>query len=858
MTSHRPTTTPDRLPEAKRRLSLSALMAQLGDGDRAKKSALCPFHEDASPSFSIYTGSDGIERWKCHAKCGSGDAVDYLARRRNVSTSEALKQFIELAVGAPPCPPRIPSEARPLPPPASFDWPSCVAAMDADAIAELAKWRGYSVAFVDSLRRAQLVGLFQGQFIALPVHDTSGTAIGCHYRLDDGTWRYHPVGTKTAALVIGDPAQAKAIYAFESPWDLFAVFDRLGFADSLSSHLAAIATRGASNGRLLAGRCSPEAIVYTFEQNDEPGRKWRDAVAASSGCQSRRVLTPEPHKDANDWLRTGVNIDALRTAIDAAKPMQSAPQPSVDLHHPPPSESAEDERDEPPPAPFPVDTLPPTLRALVDTVADSLSVPPALPAICALGVASAALGAGVVVRSGDQRFTRGNLFVLGIAESGSGKSETFRVVAAPLLKRSEELHNQWRDTEKPRLEGEVGLLSREISTLERKAAKAAAHERDALLGEIARKTSRKNEATRHVAAPCIIAQDVTTERLAGLLRDNGEVIFSASADARKLVDNLLGRYNPGKTTDESLYLCAFSGDQVRVDRQGKEPIILNRPCLSLLWLIQPDLLETLLEEKTLSTSGFLPRLLLCHTRAMPSRIAPDKPPINQRAIEDWAELIKKLSSAYHHARNPGSSASAPAANTPPTESFPPPATEGDPQAAPPTRNVDAEPEALACLNEFHNIVVDRRCGDLSDVGPFAARYAENAWRLALVLHASLHGDQAHARPLALETAQNAVRLVEWFASEQLQIIARNRRKAAARVEDELLELLTANSLRKGIDYLTARDVSRARITPTPEAATGLLARMEREGLLLGEDFTPPHGGKTSRRYRAVGKISPEP
>lgn len=31
--------------------------------------------------------------------------------------------------------------------------------------------------------------------------------------------------------------------------------------------------------------------------------------------------------------------------------------------------------------------------------------------------------------------------------------------------------------------------------------------------------------------PCIIAQDVTTERLAVLLRDNREVVLSASADA---------------------------------------------------------------------------------------------------------------------------------------------------------------------------------------------------------------------------------------------------------------------------------------------------------------------------------------
>ena len=63
-----------------------------------------------------------------------------------------------------------------------------------------------------------------------------------------------------------------------------------------------------------------------------------------------------------------------------------------------------------------------------------------------------------------------------------------------------------------------------------------------MLGELEFKLARKDDLARRAAMPCIIAQNVTTERLAVLLRDNREVVFSASADARKLVDNLLGRY----------------------------------------------------------------------------------------------------------------------------------------------------------------------------------------------------------------------------------------------------------------------------------------------------------------------------
>ena len=74
----------DLLAQAKQRLPLSALMAQLGFGERVKKSSCCPFHEDSSASFSVYPGHDGEERWKCFAGCGEGDAIDFLAKHRGI------------------------------------------------------------------------------------------------------------------------------------------------------------------------------------------------------------------------------------------------------------------------------------------------------------------------------------------------------------------------------------------------------------------------------------------------------------------------------------------------------------------------------------------------------------------------------------------------------------------------------------------------------------------------------------------------------------------------------------------------------------------------------------------------------
>lgn len=175
-----------------------------------------------------------------------------------------------------------------------------------------------------------------------------------------------------------------------------------------------------------------------------------------------------------------------------------------------------------------------------------------------------------------------------------------------------------------------------------------------------------------------------------------------------------------------------------------------------------------------------------------------------------------------------------------------------------TYTIQATPEARQRLETFFDEIVDRRkAGELADVSQYASRWCEQAARLAITLHAGLHGATAHQHPLAPETADNAVTLARWFADQQLGLLAKGRHTAAAKVEEEVLELLDTNRERKGVDFTTARDVNRAHITATADAAKSLLARMEAAGLLVGEDIAPAHGGKTTRIFRRIQNPVPE-
>jgi hypothetical protein len=85
---------------AKSRIPSICEILQVDPGTRSTR---CPFHDDSSPSLSIYQSG---ERWTCHAGCGSGDGLDMLARLENIPLSEVFKRLGDIGRGS------LPSKAR--------------------------------------------------------------------------------------------------------------------------------------------------------------------------------------------------------------------------------------------------------------------------------------------------------------------------------------------------------------------------------------------------------------------------------------------------------------------------------------------------------------------------------------------------------------------------------------------------------------------------------------------------------------------------------------------------------------------------------------------------------------------------
>ena len=578
----------EEIAEAKRRLPLPPLLHRLGLGEHAKKSARCPFHDDRHNSFSVWRNEAGRWFWKCHAGCGEGDEISFLEKRNGISTSEAIRLLKEMA--------GVTDTRSKATPESPLDWSKCVEAFNAKQLELLADWRGFSGEFVSWLRKNSLVGLYEG-CIAFPVRDVAGNFAATHYRLRDGSWRYFPPGAKMRPLLIGELAAGKAIHVFESQWDAFAFMDTSGERSGI------IISRGASNGVLVGGLLPERSTVYLWTQNDAAGEKWQRDISANTKAIVKCAKIPAPHKDLNDWTRAGATADDLFAAMMSAETIGDANEPE--------SESKEDLPD------FPVECLPPLLERQARAISELCGVPLGMSAPMVLAVASASIGKGLRVCSLQGRITPANLFVLVCKTSGSGGSLTFKHATAPLVGMQQTQRREFEENKKPRNDAERAVVLSQIEQLMRKSRGAEAGEREQLVEELAQLNESRAQIEKRMS-PLLYVTDVTPEKLAEMLSENGETLAHIDSDAGDALGIIDGtRYSDGRHTQESLWLKSYTGEATVIFRKSGNPVHLVAPCLSVLFVATPDKVQGLFRNSRLTSGGLLPRFLVCDPAARP-------------------------------------------------------------------------------------------------------------------------------------------------------------------------------------------------------------------------------------------------
>ncbi|QIF02436.1 DUF3987 domain-containing protein [Roseimicrobium sp. ORNL1] len=634
------------------------------------------------------------------------------------------------------------------------------------ALERLAKWRAWEMNFCIMLARNGLIGLYEGR-ICFPVHGPTGEVIGRHVFAWPGegpsrAW-YKP--GRNMPLLIGEQqlSGVSRVHVAESQWDALTLL----FAGSWTGETLAepfIVTRGAAVNPDIAELFGGVTEVTLWPQRDSPehgiaaSEKWVAGMTAIFPPSVRsvwRAELPSDQKDWNDVLRAR-GMEQTKTLAHIAKQSAVVVQRPVplcqNLTNPTKLDgdmiSAElsdfDNGEDTGIAAFPLDCLPGRIRYMVEAGAEHSLVPVELAASCALAVLSACLGSGLELTNGAGRRTRGNLFILPIAASGTGKGQAFEVMSRSFRNLEHAALETWTKETLPAVKAELALLEKEKKQALRRPCATKA-EREELCADLKELEQRVEELQARLREPAWSTANATQAALENLLADSpNETIASMSPEARGVVDVVAGRYNSGRVGDESVYLSAFSGESVKVHRITRVPVLLKRPCLTVLWMIQPDAARRMLGDTNMTESGLLPRFLIVNTRAEPRHEPKVWPQMPDDVLSSWDALVKELVQAFR-----GSMA---------------------------TEVIRLSVEASEVFRAYRNRIVDssKTGGALSDIGIYAARWAEQALRLAVNLHAAQHGRDASSHVLSVETARNAVELAEWFANQQVALLGATR------------------------------------------------------------------------------------
>jgi hypothetical protein len=300
---------PNLLQEAKAALPIPLLWRRLGiPGEPKMGNNHSPFrNDDKQESFSIY---DNGRRAKDHGTGWDGDSYDFFQKWKELDSKSAFKPFVELAeLGH-----RLNHDANSaLPRP--FDWNRFADAVTPAHMAELVAWRGYSPDFCRWLKEQRLIGRKDDRWY-FP-HQHNGQILSAHVRIDRHKWFFEPklrdLGLTVSPLVVGNLQDCDKTIAAESQWDLLAMLDRTGLYTD--PKVAGVATRGASNGKLLAGLIPASAKIILLPQNDPAGQKWLSEAADQIGRSVEVLRTPAEFADLNDWTLKGAETKAVIAAI---------------------------------------------------------------------------------------------------------------------------------------------------------------------------------------------------------------------------------------------------------------------------------------------------------------------------------------------------------------------------------------------------------------------------------------------------------------------------------------------------------------------------------------------------------------
>jgi hypothetical protein len=269
------------------------------------------------------------------------------------------------------------------------------------------------------------------------------------------------------------------------------------------------------------------------------------------------------------------------------------------------------------PPTFPLSSLPPSLRGLVQQAATSIGCAPEFIAVPMLAILGAAIGNSHVVEIKKGWTEPAVLYVAVVADSGEKKTPALKVAAAPAKRRQ--------------------------MALKREHDKAMSdYHAQRRQWEVDKKLARENDEPApsppvEPVLPRTLVGDATVEALADRLEENPQGVLCIRDELLAWV-RAMNQYKGGNGADRQQWLEMWSTGSIFVDRKGrKEPLVVSRAFVCVVGSIQPKILPDIGSGRE---DGLLDRLLFAYPDPVASRYSDDE--ISEEATTDYEKLYDRL------------------------------------------------------------------------------------------------------------------------------------------------------------------------------------------------------------------------
>ena len=284
---------------------------------------------------------------------------------------------------------------------------------------------------------------------------------------------------------------------------------------------------------------------------------------------------------------------------------------------PPPEEEGQGDagKDVPLWRPFPFDLLPGPFADLVSAGAAAIPCDPAMMALPALAVLSAAAGSGARIRLKRSWVEPATFWCVVAAPSGTAKSAALELVLRPIYELEAEAAARYR-------------ADREVYEQRLKEWRALSKEERVHVPE--------PEPPRSVRYRL---SDATLEAVAAVHRDNPRGVLLARDELSGWIASF-DRYAQTRGGDLASWLELYEGRPVVVDRKtDPEPIRIERPHVPVVGTVQPWLLRERVSPELLA-SGFVARLTIAMPPEVPRRFTDAD--VDEATEAAYARLIRRL------------------------------------------------------------------------------------------------------------------------------------------------------------------------------------------------------------------------